>query len=313
MIGISHFLLLLTLGVGQIAIYITIQSYKTNRQPYLFSYILVLVGFNAITLAHTIETFLKATLPETYLLESGADRYNWIYILLSLIRLFILFHMARFLWGIFLKEWPRQVSVWAWMLTVAFCLVQPVRFIGYEWGKGIPEYSSVFIHVIFFVILTFLLAKGIQFSGKIKNRQRRSALTTFIFFLLLFNILLFLNRIGGYASWITLNLQMLVISILMLAFNIYHVFFFGRFLRDYLIVYPAQGSGYLDSLVERYQITKREREIILLVCEGKSNKEIAAELFISPVTVRDHLANAFAKVQVKSRLQLANMFRGNVE
>lgn len=43
-------------------------------------------------------------------------------------------------------------------------------------------------------------------------------------------------------------------------------------------------------------LSEREREVILLLAEGRSNSEIAAALFISENTVRNHLANAYAKI-----------------
>jgi len=51
-------------------------------------------------------------------------------------------------------------------------------------------------------------------------------------------------------------------------------------------------------------LTKREREIIVLVSEGLRNKEIAERLFISDATVRTHLTSIFAKLNVPNRLKL---------
>jgi DNA-binding NarL/FixJ family response regulator len=51
-------------------------------------------------------------------------------------------------------------------------------------------------------------------------------------------------------------------------------------------------------------LTKREREIIVLVSEGLRNKEIAERLFISDATVRTHLSSIFAKLNVPNRLKL---------
>jgi DNA-binding NarL/FixJ family response regulator len=52
------------------------------------------------------------------------------------------------------------------------------------------------------------------------------------------------------------------------------------------------------------RLTKREREIIILVSEGLKNKEIAARLCISAATVRHHLSSIFAKLDVPNRLKL---------
>ena len=48
-------------------------------------------------------------------------------------------------------------------------------------------------------------------------------------------------------------------------------------------------------------LTTREREILDLVAEGRTNKEVAAELWISTGTVRRHLENAYAKLGVHTR------------
>jgi RNA polymerase sigma factor (sigma-70 family) len=48
-------------------------------------------------------------------------------------------------------------------------------------------------------------------------------------------------------------------------------------------------------------LTRREREILALVAEGMTNAEIAARLWISSGTVRRHLQNAFAKLEVHTR------------
>jgi DNA-binding CsgD family transcriptional regulator len=313
MIGIAHFLLLLTLGVGQVAIYISYQSYKRNKSAHLFSYFLVLVGFNVITLAHTIESFLKATLPDIYQSDSGLERFDWTYILLSVIRILILYFMARFLAGLFQKPWHKRAFTVTLMIIAGFLVLQMLAFTRFGRELEIPRYSAMVVHFVFFTVFCVLLIQGLHFARDIRNRSRKRALTSFIGFLLLFNCLLFINRIGGYSSGISLNTQMLIISILMLGYNFYHVFFFDRFLRDYLIEYPSPGMNHFDLLVQKFQITKREKDIILLICEGKTNKEIAAELFISPVTVRDHLSRIFEKTNNKSRLQLANLFHGNLE
>jgi DNA-binding CsgD family transcriptional regulator len=54
-------------------------------------------------------------------------------------------------------------------------------------------------------------------------------------------------------------------------------------------------------------LTKREREVVGLAAEGCSTRQIGQRLFIGERTVETHLANAYAKLGVSSRVELARM------
>ncbi len=51
------------------------------------------------------------------------------------------------------------------------------------------------------------------------------------------------------------------------------------------------------------QLTAREHEVLDLIAAGRSNAELAETLFLSPKTVRNHVSNIFAKLQVADRAQ----------
>jgi NarL family two-component system response regulator LiaR len=52
-------------------------------------------------------------------------------------------------------------------------------------------------------------------------------------------------------------------------------------------------------------LTEREREVLLLIAEGRSNKEIGDELHISVKTVKTHVSNLLMKCELEDRTQLA--------
>lgn len=64
----------------------------------------------------------------------------------------------------------------------------------------------------------------------------------------------------------------------------------------------ATPSGVVHPEIHR--LTEREREIVGWVATGRSNDEIAAELVVSPATVRTHVSRAMVKLQARDRAQL---------
>ncbi len=68
---------------------------------------------------------------------------------------------------------------------------------------------------------------------------------------------------------------------------------------------PARFTGV--PLVEAYGISKREEEVIQLVCQGLTNQEIADALFISLKTVKDHNYRIFQKTGVRNRVELVQL------
>ena len=61
-------------------------------------------------------------------------------------------------------------------------------------------------------------------------------------------------------------------------------------------------------LSEAVRMTNREREIIVLIAEGMSNKSIAQKLNLSTYTVKSHVHNVMEKLALHSRLQIAAHF-----
>jgi two-component system, NarL family, response regulator LiaR len=84
----------------------------------------------------------------------------------------------------------------------------------------------------------------------------------------------------------------------------------------------ARGETFLPSSIAKQVVTElaarsesraqpaepladREREVLLLLAQGLSNKDIAQKLYLSVRTVEGHLANVYGKLRVKSQTEAA--------
>jgi len=73
-----------------------------------------------------------------------------------------------------------------------------------------------------------------------------------------------------------------------------------RRLLDAFVRRPPPGSGVPAGLEE---LTDREREVLVLIGRGRSNREIAAELFLGESTVKTHVNRVLSKLSARDRVQ----------
>jgi RNA polymerase sigma factor (sigma-70 family) len=70
-----------------------------------------------------------------------------------------------------------------------------------------------------------------------------------------------------------------------------------------------KGQKELVQSVEKEELTTREREVLTMVAEAWTYKEIAHRLHISLETVKTHLRNIYRKLQVSGKVEALNKFR----
>lgn len=107
------------------------------------------------------------------------------------------------------------------------------------------------------------------------------------------------------------ELERFMLHFFVLIFNgfvIVWVFAFAKKLKNQYDFNDLKNGSETADFVSQYNITNREMDLIRLIYEGKTNKEIAENLFISVDTVKDHNNNIFQKTGVKNRTQLAKLY-----
>jgi DNA-binding NarL/FixJ family response regulator len=71
------------------------------------------------------------------------------------------------------------------------------------------------------------------------------------------------------------------------------------------IVEHAVNESKQSSLMDSVRMTKREKQVIELIADGCTNKEIAQELHLSTYTVKSHVHNILEKLALSTRVQIA--------
>ncbi|MEJ5285498.1 MAG: LuxR C-terminal-related transcriptional regulator [Brevinematales bacterium] len=64
---------------------------------------------------------------------------------------------------------------------------------------------------------------------------------------------------------------------------------------------------FIDSFCESFNISKREKDILIMLLNGKNNREICAKLCISINTIKTHISNIYQKTGVNNRVELLKL------
>jgi len=124
-----------------------------------------------------------------------------------------------------------------------------------------------------------------------------------------------LYMVGSMTAFAFLGLHVIVEHIFFFLFLSWHlipILFLNLYLEKYhgqTTVVQVDFKSKLKAFAEKYEISKREQEVIQLISKGLSNQEISESLYISLQTVKDHIHRIFVKTGVKNRIQITNMIR----
>ena len=195
----------------------------------------------------------------------------------------------------------RKFSGW---FTVAYFISLVIGFllVGLYFQRQVNSHGVIDLHFIIRILaivnLCFIGLGGIiMFSKKKKSITSGSPLLLLsleIIPFVLFTIALFMVSSHWSMAIVTILFYFSAISIL-----------------PAWLYFKSEGQhenlNDFSSFCAKYEISRREAEIIKEICQGKSNKEIADALYITLQTVKDHTHRIYLKTGVSNRVQLSNL------
>lgn len=188
--------------------------------------------------------------------------------------------------------------------TVAGAGLALIIFLAFDYEK---EARQLYIYYyITLGILSHILTGAIMYSkpsGKTRiNRKKLNLLATLVIISgLLQSSILYFFDISGYIALIIVIVYFSCYAFIPLILR-YH-----GILASY--IKTGEGEVNFDDFCRLYEISQREKEIIMEIYKGRTNKEIADSLFISLQTVKDHTHRIYIKTGMRNRVELVNRIR----
>ena len=298
---IAYDLLVIMIGLAALSI-VVFWAVRTGESD-LRDFSIVYTCFTLVLIVLMLKKYLSLNVEDysarAWYLLSGLD---------EILNLAVLVAVIHFFTGIYKVRQRRAITVVfvVMMLVTVALLLSPIGAVLDPAARTIRFGTGYRIATVcYFLSFTFALALGFGLLRRAWHSERRN----FLIGLLIFAAVGYLETLTSLVSSLqrtavtfTTENDFLFSSI---PYALYGVFLITYFLRFPVpVTAPLATDAIPETFLTKYGITDREREIILKVIQGKSNADIAGELFISLATVKTHLHNIYRKIDVDSRFDL---------
>jgi DNA-binding CsgD family transcriptional regulator len=216
------------------------------------------------------------------------------------------FAFVVFLLGLAGSGVPRLLTRVYWtywgILFIGFILAEYRYFDSGDWllvDILNPVFNvGILTGFLYAVLYALVLSRRVTVSG-----ERKFVRTVALYYLLWFCLIFSFHTSQ---APLRIDADVLTRSLLGLAYNLPPLLWMTARLRKLYggpLLEPG-GDKRLNHWLATQSVSPREREIIHLIVQGKDNRAIEKELFISRRTVESHLYNIYRKLGIRSRVQL---------
>jgi DNA-binding CsgD family transcriptional regulator len=303
-------LTLLSSVIGIVGLGIVSRIHKSKGLNYLFASVLFL---NIIWFSSLIFNYFKPFFPA----PADLNKIFWFeFVVLSLIfiiRFGLLFALLSLIRHILGRTVAKRVIVVARKTIIALSVLW---FLGWVEIPLLARRNIIDQLMVYTDLLIFLAviaaAVYLRYRASLLPDNKYTKAMTILSAIIIFPMAVGTVKlvIGSSLGNVSFILERSMIYLTLISFNLLAAWWGLKYasllakFEDFDLSTRSLNTGGLEN---KYNITKREMEVINLICLGKTNREIADELFISVDTVKDHNYKIFQKTGVKNRTQLVKL------
>ena len=300
---------------------------------YMFYASLVIIAFGSVAWAYDLHKRYPFKYLSDFLYYLIAIYFYWFVIiavpdlLLSILRediesryttlywAFVLFSLPCFFIGLYffiaLFIHLRKEKIPKWM-TIAYALSAIALSVGLgltlKYSLGQADHDV--IRNFYLIVRTFslgvrLAVTAYAFFGAVKSNDKKKKKLTQILSVYFFVVFTINSMLFDYLP-LSVDIRFYLSPSIYVFINIPPLFVLHKYVKMIFkdrLLNQEDGIDF-EGVFHKYGLSKREQEIFILMLEGKSNKEIGEDLFISVKTVKNHIYSIFQKLGVNSRIKL---------
>jgi DNA-binding CsgD family transcriptional regulator len=298
-----------------VTLYVCYLLYRRFQLLYLLNYLYFIsaffvAGFIDIVGRHLAAVLLSSQETHPVMLLN----HIFVFLVFPFIPLAIYFFIS-FMTGFLAKKlhsYFRYIYGAFWVLFFLVLVLTTKNFLNSQDAR-VSEVVFFVLDNISYVLYLIILVLGFFLSRNLEDGNRKRAVRIFSLVCLSgFVISWGLSKRWSDYAFNAHPLHIFLYFSLNLPSLFYLRYYLGRF-QPALDSVPIMQDTDLEGFYEKFDLSRREREIVRLMLTGKSNKEIAGELFVSTHTVKNHVYNIYQKLQVSNRLHFIRIIQSHIQ
>ena len=308
---------LLAFIIGFSSIFFSIIYYIIERVSWLKYYIVFLFTFAFLLLIRAVKVLTFLTIPSFM----SNNIFNTLYFFtFSIAMSLMLYFIPAFLYRFLNMKWTFKENIIYIVLSVSHFIISIL---------GIVTVFDIYIisNIIFYASIIVLFIIGVVNYKKLEDKTMKfivkilGLITIIIYPILIYQFISYRKESYNIGSMdITFVLFYIWWNLVMLG---YFSWYFINIVKNKNKIVNSDiqltnssveneaynNTKYMNSKTEEtINLTRREKEILSYLLDGKTNKEVSLILDISLNTVNNHVANIYEKSGVKNRVELVNKF-----